>query len=577
MASTPIDSERLLTSLSLAPESGMEAEAGTDRTLAHAEPPSFYSAHPLHMEALSDLPEWAAFADAASQAPIQPDGLRLIDAAGIQLDISAQATSPALAAAGEALLQARDFDRLREQMFSGGTANMTEERAAWHTSLRAPAPGEEVALERQRLNEFVRTADSERRWRNIVHIGIGGSDWGVRLAISAFGYAGTWRQVRFVANIDGHAIESGLAGLDPHNTLIVLASKSFTTAETLQNGQRAVEWLIASGVDHPYDQVVAITARPEVARAWGVPESNTFAFWDWVGGRFSLWSAVSLTTALAVSSDVVAGMQAGAAAMDKHFAEAPFAQNAPIQLAMAGVVNRSVLGYGSLNIAPYDSRLANLVPYIQQLEMESLGKSVDLAGNPVTVPTGPAVWGMPGTDAQHTFFQWQHQGSDGAPVDFIICQQADHHWPEHHSSLLANCLAQREALLIGKSYEDALQECLAAGVPPEKAQWLAKHRVHPGGRPSNLIVLPRLSPYTLGALLAMYEHKVFVQAVVWGINAFDQWGVEYGKVLAKGMVSEMSQMCAETAGHPDHKHDASTVHWVHVFGKSLQPPSEPGA
>ncbi|SHH67642.1 glucose-6-phosphate isomerase [Pollutimonas bauzanensis] len=516
-------------------------------------------------DSLSDLPEWAAFESAAKNSPIHVHSLRLIQAAGIDLDISGQGSSPALVEATEALLAARQFNEQRERMLSGGMANATEERAAWHTALRAPAPIDEVAAERQRLNDFVRLADSERRWRNIVHIGIGGSDWGVRLAVSAFGYAGTWRQVHFVANIDGHAIQGGLAGLDPHDTLIVLASKSFTTAETLQNGQRALEWLQASGVENPYEQVVAITARPDVAKAWGVPDAHIFKLWDWVGGRFSLWSAVSLTTALAVSSDVVAGMQAGAAAMDAHFAQAPIAQNAPIQMAIAGIVNRSVLGYGSLNIAPYDFRLANLVPYIQQLEMESLGKSVNLAGDPVGVPTGPAVWGMPGTDAQHTFFQWLHQGSDGAPVDFIVCEQADHGWPGHHQSLLANCLAQREALLKGKTYEQALKECQESGMPQEKAQWLARHRVHAGGRPSNLIVLPRLSPYTLGALLALYEHKVFVQGVVWGINPFDQWGVEYGKVLAKGIAAELSGQAAI-----DPAHDASTAHWVKEFGASLK-------
>lgn len=515
--------------------------------------------------ALEGLPEWDAFKQAAAHATIDARSLRVINAAGLYLDISGQNASPALTAAAEKLLQARRFEEMRETLLSGGIANVTEDRAAWHTTLRTPAPVEEVAAERKRLNDFVRMADSERRWRNIVHIGIGGSDWGVRLAVSAFGYAGAWREVHFVANIDGHAIQGGLSGLDPHDTLIVLASKSFTTAETLQNGQRALEWLQAAGVDDPYQQIVAITARPDVAAAWGVPEAHIFKLWDWVGGRFSLWSAVSLTTALAVSADVVAGMQAGAAAMDAHFAEAPIESNAPVQMALAGIVNRSVLGYASLNIAPYDFRLSNLVPYIQQLEMESLGKSVDLAGDPVTIPTGPAVWGMSGTDAQHTFFQWLHQGSDGAPVDFIICQQADHGWPEHHKSLLANCLAQREALHKGKSYEDALQECLDAGIPADRAGWLARHRVHAGGRPSHLIVLPRLSPYMLGALIAMYEHKVFVQGLVWGINPFDQWGVEYGKVLTKGIAGELSDT---STIDPDH--DASTAHWVQKFGDSLK-------
>jgi glucose-6-phosphate isomerase len=512
---------------------------------------------------LASLPEWQAFEHAAARAPIDVHRLRVLGAAGLDVDISGQGWSPELQRAGAALLEARQFGPMRELLLDGGIVNITENRAAWHTALRAPDPVDEVAAERQRLTEFVRQADSERRWRNVVHIGIGGSDWGVRLAVHAFGYAGAWRTVHFVANIDGHAMQGGLAGFDPHDTLIVMASKSFSTAETLQNGERAIEWLRAAGIEHPHDQVVTITARPQAASKWGIPQANIFRLWDWVGGRFSLWSSVSLTTALAVDTDVVAGMQAGAAAMDAHFAEAPLEENAPVQMALSAIVNRSVLGYGSLNIAPYDFRLADLVPYLQQLEMESLGKSVDLAGAPVGVPTGPAVWGMPGTDAQHTFFQWLHQGSDGAPVDFIFCRQADHGWPEHHRRLLANCLAQREALLKGKSYEQALHDCEAQGMAPEEAKWLAHHKVHAGGRPSNLIVLPRLSPYALGALVALYEHKIFVQGLVWGINPFDQWGVEYGKLLANGIAGELA---GDTP--VDAQHDASTAHWVRLLART---------
>lgn len=515
--------------------------------------------------ALPQLAEWNSFVNAARAASINNDALRIINAAGIALDISAQRSSRELSDATAALLRARHFSALREQLLTGDKANPTEGRAAWHTALRAPAPIDAIASERERANAFVRLADSERRWRNIVHIGIGGSDWGVRLAVRAFGYAGMWRRVHFVANIDGHAIEGGLSGLDPRETLIILASKSFTTAETLENGKRAVEWLKSSGIPDPYKQVVAVTACADRARAWGVPDEHIFKLWDWVGGRFSLWSAVSLTTALAVSSDVVAGMLSGAAAMDAHFADAPPEENAPIQMAVAGIINRSVLGYGSLNIAPYDFRLAKLVPYIQQLEMESLGKSVILNGEPVGVPTGPAVWGMPGTDAQHTFFQWLHQSSDGAPVDFIVCHNADHGWAGHHQSLLANCLAQREALLRGKSFDAALHETLAEGIDPERARWLAQHRTHPGGRPSNLIVLSRLSPYTLGALLALYEHKVFVQAAIWGINPFDQWGVEYGKNLAKDITDSL---CGRRAVSPDH--DISTAYWVNTFKNGFE-------
>lgn len=513
---------------------------------------------PATIRSLVDMPEWKRFAVAAQTCPSQADGLDLLEAPGLTLDASGQRHSPELNAAGEALLRARGFEEQRRRLLAGEIVNVTENRAAWHTVLRAPAAPPEVLAERERMDAWVRKADAERRWRHIVHIGIGGSDWGVRLAVSAFGYAGTWRDVRFVANIDGHAIEGGLAGLDPRDTLIVLVSKSFTTSETLENGARAREWLLAAGLD-PANHIVAVTAQAQRASSWGVADSHIFKLWDWVGGRFSIWSAVSLTTALAVGADVLAGLRMGAAAMDGHFTQAPYAFNVPVRMALAGVVNRSVLGQGSLNIAPYDSRLANLVPYVQQLDMESLGKSVDLAGRPVGVPTGPAVWGMPGTDAQHTFFQWMHQGSDGAPVDFILCAHADHHWSVHHRQLLANCLAQREALMRGKSLAQARAECLSEGLSEEDADRLAPHRVHPGGRPNHLIALPRLSPYSLGALLALYEHRVFTQGVIWGIDPFDQWGVEYGKVLARGIVQALAPTSAEAsvAGH-----DASTCHWI---------------
>ena len=506
---------------------------------------------------LTALPEWQQFAQAAQACPPRPDELDLIDAPGLSLDSSGQRHSADLMAAGAALLRARGFETQRDRLLAGEAVNTTEDRPAWHTALRAPDAPADVLAERERLDAWVQRADAGRRWRHVVHIGIGGSDWGVRLAVTAFGYAGTWRDVRFVANIDGHAIEGGLAGLDPRETLVVLVSKSFTTAETLENGARAREWLRSAGQD-PAAHLVAVTARPDRARAWGVPDNHIFQIWDWVGGRFSLWSAVSLTTALAVGVDVVEGLRAGATAMDAHFAQAPLAVNAPVRMALAGIANRSVLGHGSLNIAPYDARLANLVPYIQQLDMESLGKSVDVHGRPVGVPTGPAVWGMPGTDAQHTFFQWMHQGSDGAPVDFILCREADHDWPAHHRQLLANCLAQREVLMRGKTLAEARAECLAEGMDAGRADWLAPHRVHPGGRPNHLIALPRLSPYSLGALLALYEHRVFTQGVIWGIDPFDQWGVEYGKILAQGIITELDPVTGTAAPG----HDASTRHWI---------------
>ncbi|MBC2771027.1 glucose-6-phosphate isomerase [Pusillimonas minor] len=530
--------------------------------------------HPTPNNALPG--RWQPLAHAVAQACLPQPTSKILQAAGLHIDLSAQYGSPDITAAAQALLDEHNFNARRNALLNGDTANPTELRAAWHTALRAAAPNRDVAHERQRMMDFVHLADAERQWRNVIHIGIGGSDWGVRLAVAAFGYAGTWRTVRFAANIDGHAMAGAMAGLDPRDTLIVVASKSFTTTETLENAQRAIEWLAGAGVADPYRHIVAITACPDKALAWGAHPGHIFKFWEWVGGRFSIWSSVGLTIALAVGIDTLAGLHAGAAALDNHFATAPVPENAPVQMAIAAAINRNILGYGSHNIAPYDHRLGHLVPYLQQLEMESLGKSVDINGNPAGLATGAAVWGMPGTDAQHTFFQWLHQSSDGCPVDFIVCQHADHTWAQHHTRLVANCLAQREALLNGKTPHNAHQDGLAEGLPPQRAQQLAPHRSHAGGRPSNLIVLRELSPYSLGALLALYEHKTFTLGVLWNINPFDQWGVEHGKTLAAGIFRSLSQ-----PGAPTGNHDASTLYWLkalqHTTTTTPQPAPVPTA
>jgi len=513
---------------------------------------------------LADTAEWRAFVEAAHRADRRAGTLRVLEAAGLSVDLSTQAQSEELSAAGASLLAARDFEASRAPLLEGGIANCTENRAAWHTALRAEEPPGRVAgrvlAERDRVRAFVRHVDAEGRYDSVVHIGIGGSDWGPKLVVAALGYAGTRRQMRFVSNIDGHAIEAGLIGLDPRRTLVVVSSKSFNTTETLHNADCALRWLREAGIADPWSQVVAVTANPDAARDMGVAPERIFTFWDWAGGRYSVWSAIGLPIALALGAEALDGLLQGAAAMDVHFATAPLAANAPVQLALAGLANRNAFGYASLNIAPYDARLVHLVPYLQQLEMESLGKSVDLEGRPVTVPTGPVVWGMPGTDGQHTFFQWLHQGPEGAPVDFIICREPDHPYPEHHRLLVANCLAQREALLRGKSASVLEAELAAKETDPAHVSWLARHKTHPGGRPSTLIVLPRLSAHALGALLALYEHKVFVQGLVWGINPYDQWGVEYGKVLATGIGRELAGKA------PAGGHDASTAYWVAQWG-----------
>ena len=508
---------------------------------------------------LSNSPAWQQFIAATHAASRDGQKLRLINAPGLRLDLSAQAQSPDLLAASQALLAEQNFEAWRARLFDGGQANWTEGRAAWHTALRAAEPpaivAKAVLAERERLREFVRAADAAGRYSGVLHLGIGGSDWGPRLVTRALRHQGTRREVRFASNVDSHSVADAMSRLDPHNTLVIVASKSFTTTEPLANAEVAMNWLRDAGVADPIKQVVAITCNVEAALNLGILPDHIFQIWDWVGGRYSLWSAIGLPIALALGNDTFDQLLAGAAAMDEHFRNAPLAENAPVQMALSGVANRSVLGYDSLVITPYDSRLCHLVPWAQQLEMESLGKVATADGSPAGAPTGPAVWGMPGTDCQHTFFQWLHQDATGAPVDFILCEQPDHAYARHHELLIANCLAQRSALLRGKSYEEALAETSAAESDPARARLLARHRVHPGGRPSSLIVLPRLEAYTLGALLALYEHKVFTQGVIWGINPFDQWGVEFGKALAKTIMRELD------APQPGQQ-DPSTRFWI---------------
>lgn len=515
---------------------------------------------------LPNSPAWKQFTAAAHDASRRGEQLRIINAPGLRLDLSAQAQSPALAQASDALLAQQGFEDARTRLFDGGNANWTEQRPAWHTALRAGTPPAVVAnavlTERERVRQFVSAADAAGRYSSVLHLGIGGSDWGPRLITRALRHGGARREVRFASNVDSHSVADAMSRLDPHDTLVIVASKSFTTTEPLANAEVAMNWLRDAGVADPIKQVVAITANVEAALNLGISPDHIFQIWDWVGGRYSLWSAIGLPVALALGNDTFDQLLAGAAAMDEHFRNAPAAENAPLQLALAGVVNRNVLGYESQVISPYDSRLHHLVPWAQQLEMESLGKVATADGSPVGMPTGPAVWGMPGTDCQHTFFQWLHQDAAGAPVDFILCEQPDHAYARNHELLIANCLAQRSALLRGKTFEEALAETSAKESDPDRARILAMHLVHPGGRPSSLIVLPRLEAYTLGALLALYEHKVFSQGVIWGINPFDQWGVEFGKALARGIIRELDAPSPQAE-----QQDPSTRYWIDAIAR----------
>lgn len=508
---------------------------------------------------------WQAFTQAVQGAQADPEKVRLIEAGQLTVDLSAQRDSAQLRKASEALLKQAGFVQARSRLFDGGIANQSENRPALHTALRGdngPASVQPLITEQlKRMKRFVDDANTHNRYSNVVHLGIGGSDWGPRMVWHSLRGVSNRRTLRFAANIDAHAITAALDGLDPRDTLIIVASKSFTTTETMTNAGKAIEWLAQSGIKQPLEQVVALTANPKAAAEFGLASERIFEFWDWVGGRYSIWSTIGLPIALGLGWKAFKELLGGARAMDEHFQAAPTEDNAPVQLALNMVANTSVLGFASEVICPYDARLTDFVPWLQQLQMESLGKAVDQDGNPIDVSVSPAVWGMPGTDSQHTFFQWLHQSQRGAPVDFIVCLEPEHHMSDHHRQLLANCLAQRAALWRGRSFEASLDE-LKHKHDESHARWLAQHCVHPGGRPSTLIVLPKLDAHRLGALLALYEHKVFVAGVLWGLNPFDQWGVEFGKQLARQLMQNDPEQMKDF--------DASTRHWLAEINRSAR-------
>jgi glucose-6-phosphate isomerase len=509
---------------------------------------------------------WQAFSEAVKSARANPNSVRLIEAGQMTIDLSAQRDSLELRQAACDLLDHVQLETSRQALFNGEVVNLSENRAALHTALRSHSPPESVqaliSSQLERMKHFVDDANTHNRYRNVVHLGIGGSDWGPRMVWHCLRGVTNRRTLRFAANIDAHAITAALDGLDPRDTLVIVASKSFTTTETMTNAREALRWLTDGGVAEPMKQVVALTANPEAALAFGVERQRIFEFWDWVGGRYSIWSTIGLPIALGLGWKSFDDLLKGALAMDEHFLSAPVAENAPVQLALNMVANTSVLGFTSEVICPYDARLTEFVPWLQQLQMESLGKAVDQQGQPIDVTVSPAVWGMPGTDSQHTFFQWLHQSQRGAPVDFIFCLKPEHQLLEHHQQLLTNCLAQRAALWRGKSFETSAQE-LSQTMSAEQTQWLAQHCVHPGGRPSTLIVLPKLDAHRLGALLALYEHKVFVAGLIWGLNPFDQWGVEFGKRLAQQLLQNNP---AQMQGF-----DASTKHWISELRRTTNP------
>ena len=520
---------------------------------------------------------WSAFDAAAAasasarivdQFAADPDRLaRLsLEAAGLYLDLSKQSWTREGFEACLTLAQASGLVERRAALFGGEAVNETEGRAVLHTALRAPdgaddhALGEPVSAEVEAVRaemkayaEAVRsgaaTGATGRRFEAIVHVGIGGSDLGPRLVWDALKPLDPTIDLRFVANIDPRDMAEALTGLDPETTLVVVVSKTFTTQETLANAEAAKAWLAAglSGQSIAA-HFIGVTAAPEKAAAFGC--GRTFAFRDWVGGRYSLWSAVSLSCAVALGWEAFQGLLDGAAAMDRHFAEAPLERNAPVLMALAQVWNVDGLGRSARTVAPYAHALRRLPSFLQQLEMESNGKRVHRDGTPVTRQTCPVVFGEPGTNGQHAFFQQIHQGPQTVPAEFVIVART--HGEATESPLWANALAQGQALMLGKTADQARSQMLAAGTEAAEADRLAPHRAFPGNRPSTAIVMDRLTPQALGALLALYEHKTFVEGVIWDINSFDQWGVELGKVLAKAILTDVA------AGGPSQTLDPST-------------------
>jgi glucose-6-phosphate isomerase len=459
-------------------------------------------------------------------------------------------------------------ERIRA-LFAGEAVNLTERRAAMHMALRNGSGDAltvegrdvmpEVRGELARIREFVSgvhegviTGYRGQRFTDIVNIGIGGSDLGIVMATEALGrYRNRAIRLHCVSNVDGVELAEVMEEVNPATTLFVVCSKTFTTQETLANASAAREWLVAElGEAAVGRHFVAVSTNHAALDAFGIAPGSRFTMWDWVGGRYSLWSAVGLSIALAIGMEPFELMLAGGHDMDEHFRSAPLEHNLPVLMGLIGVWNSNFLGHDSLAVLPYDRRLHRFPAYLQQLEMESNGKSVTRSGHPVGYTTGNVVWGEPGNNAQHSFFQLLHQGTARVAMDFIAPVNASSRFQNQHDLALANCFAQAEAFAFGQTELQVQADLEARGTPPEEIARLLTHKVHVGNRPSSLILFPRLGPRTLGRLIAWYEHKVFVQSVIWDVNPFDQWGVELGKKLAGSMAPAVQQ--AAWPGGPPH-------------------------
>jgi glucose-6-phosphate isomerase len=514
---------------------------------------------------ITDTPEWKALAE--HHARLRDVHLRelCVEAEGLYLDYSKNRLNAETIRLLVALAERAGLRRRIEAMFAGDELNVTERRSVLHVALRAPeteqivVDGVDVVAEVHRVRRKMATFANRIRsgeWkgftgkpiRNVINIGIGGSDLGPHMAYEALrDFSDRSRTFRFVSNVDATQLWESVHDLDPEETLFVVCSKTFTTLETLANASSARDWLLRSLREEAAvaNHFVAVSTNAAEVRKFGIDTENMFEMWDWVGGRYSYDSAIGLSLMIAIGPDRFDEMLRGFRSIDEHFRTAPLERNLPALLGLIGVWYIDLFGAETQAILPYNQYLSELPSYLQQLDMESDGKSVDLSGRRVTYQTGPVVWGQPGTNGQHAYYQLIHQGTRLIPCDFIGFGRPNHSVGDHQALLLANFLAQPEALAFGKTRE----EVEAEGVP----DYQVPHRVFEGNHPSNSILAERLTPYGLGQLVAMYEHKVFTQGTIWDINSFDQWGVELGKVLAGRIIPEL-----ETAQEPQLAHDSST-------------------
>ncbi|MFT7251348.1 MAG: glucose-6-phosphate isomerase [Flavobacterium sp.] len=465
-----------------------------------------------------------------------------------------------------------------ESYFSGDNINQTEDRAVLHTALRANeidevfVDGKNVIPEIFEVKEKINIFSSEvisgkkkgytnKAFTDVVNIGIGGSDLGPAMVVEALQYYKNQLNVHFVSNIDGDHVNEIIKKLNPETTLFVIASKTFTTQETLSNAETIRDWFLKSAKQEDVAKhFVAVSTNIDKVTAFGINPENVFPMWDWVGGRFSLWSAVGLSISLAVGFDNFNDLLKGANKMDSHFKETSFDKNIPVVLALISVWYNNFFGAETEAIIPYTQYLQKLAPYLQQGIMESNGKSIGRDGNPVNYQTGTIIWGEPGTNSQHAFFQLIHQGTKLIPTDFIGYKESLYGNKDHHDKLMSNFFAQTEALLMGKSKNQVKAEFVKQGISEEKAEFLVPFKVFRGDKPTNTLLIDKLTPESLGSLIALYEHKIFVQGIIWNIFSYDQWGVELGKQLANSILDEINTKSIKT-------HDSSTKKLLNSFIK----------